>query len=91
MIVTKQSADACSRLFLAGVFFYSEDGGDKFLRNVGSHKIYTELHPRRRHSSLPQWKPQILHTSSELRLIQYSVRVGHFSQQGIDDDEYSNY
>jgi hypothetical protein len=31
-------------------FFYPEDG-DTFLRNVGSHKIYTAPHPRRRHSS----------------------------------------
>jgi hypothetical protein len=31
--------------------FYPEDGGDTFLRNVGSHKIYTTPHPRRRHSS----------------------------------------
>jgi hypothetical protein len=32
--------------------FYPEDGGDTFLRNVGSiHKIYTAPHPRRRHSS----------------------------------------
>lgn len=31
-------------------------------------------------------------TSSELRQIPYSVRVGHFSQQGTDDDDvYSNY
>jgi hypothetical protein len=32
-------------------FFYPEDGGDTFLRNVGSHKIYTAPHPRRHHSS----------------------------------------
>jgi hypothetical protein len=32
-------------------FFYPEDGGDTFLRNVVSHKIYTAPHPRRRHSS----------------------------------------
>jgi hypothetical protein len=43
--------------------FLPEDGGDTFLRNVGSHKIYTAPHPRRRHSSYsPQWKPQILHS-----------------------------
>jgi hypothetical protein len=30
---------------------YSEDGGDMLLRNVGSHKIYTAPHPRRRYSS----------------------------------------
>jgi hypothetical protein len=41
----------CSRWFLARGFFYPEDGGDTFLRNVGSHKIYTEPHPRIRHSS----------------------------------------
>jgi hypothetical protein len=29
-----------------------EDGGDTFLRNVGSHKIYTAPHPKRRHSSV---------------------------------------
>jgi hypothetical protein len=41
----------CSRWFLARGFFYNEDGGDTFLRNFGSHKIYTAPHPRRRHSS----------------------------------------
>jgi hypothetical protein len=30
---------------------YPEDAGDTFFRNVGSHKIYTAPHPRRRHSS----------------------------------------
>jgi hypothetical protein len=46
-----QPAATCSRWFLARGFFYSEDGGDTFLRNVGSHKIYTVPHPRRRNSS----------------------------------------
>jgi hypothetical protein len=46
-----QSASTCSRCFLARRFFYSEDEGDTFLRNFGSHKIYTAPHPRRRHSS----------------------------------------
>jgi hypothetical protein len=36
-----QSAATYSRWFLARGFFYPEDGGDKLLRNVGSHKIYT--------------------------------------------------
>jgi hypothetical protein len=35
----------CSRIFLPW------DGGDTFLQNVGSHKIYTAPHPRWRHSS----------------------------------------
>jgi hypothetical protein len=32
--------------FLARGFFCPEDGGDTFVRNVGSHKIYIEPHPR---------------------------------------------
>jgi hypothetical protein len=46
-----QSAATCSRWFLARRIFYPEDGSDTFLRNVGSHKMYTAPHPRRRHSS----------------------------------------
>jgi hypothetical protein len=38
---TYQSAATCSRWLLGRSFFYLEDGGDTFLRNVGSHKIYT--------------------------------------------------
>jgi hypothetical protein len=45
------SAATSLRWFLAREFFYPEDGGDMFLRNVGSHKIYMAPHPRRRHSS----------------------------------------
>jgi hypothetical protein len=36
---------------LAREFFYPEDAGDTFFQNVGSHKIYTAPHPRRRQSS----------------------------------------
>jgi hypothetical protein len=46
-----QSAATCSCWFLVPRFFYLEDGGDTFLRNVGSHKNYTLPHPRKRHSS----------------------------------------
>jgi hypothetical protein len=49
--VAAESAATCSRWFLARRFFYPEDGGDTFLRNEGSHKIYTAPHPRRWHSS----------------------------------------
>jgi hypothetical protein len=45
-----QTAATCSRWFLDRRFFYPENGGDTFLRDVGSHKIYTAPHPRRRHS-----------------------------------------
>jgi hypothetical protein len=34
----------CSCWFLTRGFFYPEDGGDTFLRNVGSHKIYMAPH-----------------------------------------------
>jgi hypothetical protein len=44
------TAATYSRWFLARGFFYPEGGGDTFLRNVGSHKVYTVPHPRRRHS-----------------------------------------
>jgi hypothetical protein len=37
--------------FSRAEFFYPENGGDTFFRNVGSHKIYTAPHPRRRYSS----------------------------------------
>jgi hypothetical protein len=37
----------CSRLFLARLIFDPEDGGDTFLRNVGSYTDYTALYPRR--------------------------------------------
>jgi hypothetical protein len=40
-----------SRWFTARGFFYPEDGGDRFFRNVGWRKIYTVPHLRRRHSS----------------------------------------
>jgi hypothetical protein len=35
----------CSRWFLARLIFNSEDGGDTFLRNVGSYTYYTALIP----------------------------------------------
>jgi hypothetical protein len=38
-------------VFLLVYFFYSEDGDDTFLRNVGSYKIHTAQHPTLRHSS----------------------------------------
>jgi hypothetical protein len=46
-----QSAATCSRWFTALGFFYPEDGGDTFLRNVAWRKIYIAPHPRRRHAS----------------------------------------
>jgi hypothetical protein len=45
------SAATSSCWFLARGFFYPADGGDTFLLNVDSHKMYTAPHPRRQHSS----------------------------------------
>jgi hypothetical protein len=42
-----QTATICSSWFLTLGFFYSEDGGDTLLRNVGLHKIYTAPNPRK--------------------------------------------
>jgi hypothetical protein len=46
---------------------YPEDGGDTFLRNVGSHKIFTAPHPRRRHSSVEE----LLKASFSIRSVSY--------------------
>jgi hypothetical protein len=35
----------------AHIFLYPEDGGHRFLRNVGLHKIYMAPHPTRQNSS----------------------------------------
>jgi hypothetical protein len=51
MNIHLQYAATCSSWFLVPGFFYPEDGGDTFLRNVGSYKIYTAPHPKRQHSS----------------------------------------
>jgi hypothetical protein len=48
LLFIQQSGTTCSRWFLARGCFYHEYGGDTFLRNVGSHKIYTKPHARRR-------------------------------------------
>jgi hypothetical protein len=48
------------KLAFARVFFYSEDGSDTFLRNVGSYKTHKPHQRWRDFSYLPQWEPQIL-------------------------------
>jgi hypothetical protein len=45
--VFSAGGSVCSHMLTV---FYPEDGGDTFLRNVGSHKIYRAPHFRRRHS-----------------------------------------
>jgi hypothetical protein len=45
------AAATSSRWFLVRGYFYLEDGGVIFLRNVGLHNIYMAPYPRRRHSS----------------------------------------
>jgi hypothetical protein len=53
---------------------YPEDGGDTFLRNVGSHKIYTEPHPRTRHSSLQiQSKITLSFQNSPIKIMKLEI------------------
>jgi hypothetical protein len=62
----------CSRWFLTRGFCNPEDGGDRFLRNIGSHKIYTAPYPRRRYySQSPLWKPQILYSFNAVLRISF--------------------
>jgi hypothetical protein len=49
--IRKRATNVSRWLQSACGFFYPEDGGYTFLRNVGSHKIYTAPNPRKRHSS----------------------------------------
>jgi hypothetical protein len=54
LVGTRRLISACCLLyvdFLLHLFFDPENGGDTFLRNVNSHKIYLAPHPRSRHSS----------------------------------------
>jgi hypothetical protein len=39
------------RLFFVRGFYFPEDAGDTFLRNVSSYKTHTTPHPRRGHCS----------------------------------------
>jgi hypothetical protein len=55
-------AATCSCWFLARGFFYPEDGGDTFLRNVCSHKIYTRRHIPE--DSILQWTGCWRHSKS---------------------------
>jgi hypothetical protein len=49
--ILQPPAHAGSSLADFSFFFYPEDGGDTFLRNVGLYYIYTTSHPRGLHSS----------------------------------------
>jgi hypothetical protein len=52
-----------------------QSSGDTFLRNVGSHKIYTASYPTRQHSSSsPSWK-QIFYKSVEVLVVLVVVVV----------------
>jgi hypothetical protein len=52
---------SCSSWFIALLIVNHEDGGNTFLRNVGSHTDYTALYLRRCRLSVIHWlQPQIL-------------------------------
>jgi hypothetical protein len=63
-------AEVCSHLVMVvtrSQIFYPEDGGDTFLRNVGSHKIYTAPYPRTRNfSSVSHLSNDFSHSSTFL-------------------------
>jgi hypothetical protein len=56
----REFAATCSRWFLARGFFYPEDGGETFLRNVGSHNL---------HGSTPQKTAFIPSTKSHIHFL----------------------
>jgi hypothetical protein len=58
-------------------WFIREDGGDTFLRNVGSYKINTAPHPRRRHRSHDEYSEKTCPaaTSSTTNPTDYLAKV----------------
>jgi hypothetical protein len=50
-MATQLSEKGITIATIKGRVFYPEDGGDTFLRNVGSRNIYTAPQPRRRNFS----------------------------------------
>jgi hypothetical protein len=76
----------CPRWFLARGFFYPEDGGDTFLRNVGSHKNYTAPHPRKRHSSTSVLFPRkmpVSHPHLGQRFSNTATSYGHYTSESL--------
>jgi hypothetical protein len=63
---------------------YLEDWGDTFLRNVGSCRIYTAPHPRRRHSSWLQLISQLqsVHGRSWLLISRFPILLALVGGQG---------
>jgi hypothetical protein len=72
------SPATCSLWFLARGFFYPEDGGDTFLRNVGSEKNYTAPHPRK-HFYVSTLRRSAVHSVSSVPIF-VSQRVTHLLQ-----------
>jgi hypothetical protein len=89
-----QPAATCSRWFFARRFFYSEDGDDTFLRNVGSHKIYTAPHPRRRHfhghrcENLSFYNISTLWSCEGPYLIHLNTRRGYSTSANVCDHHH---
>jgi hypothetical protein len=59
---------------------HPENGGDTFLRNVSSHKIYTAPHSRRRHSSNVSFFTSTVIIKSFLSVL---IQPFHFSRPNV--------
>jgi hypothetical protein len=68
-VLILQTAAICSSWFLVRGFVYPEAGGYTFLRNIGSQKIYTALHPTSRHSSTHPIPAELAPASTRLLLV----------------------
>jgi hypothetical protein len=50
-LAVTSSCELLVTLYLSHLFFHTDDRGNSFLRNVGSHRSHTASHVRREHSS----------------------------------------
>jgi hypothetical protein len=73
------SASTCSRWFLARRIFYPEDEVDTIIRNVGSHKNYTEQQSRKQLSSITEQEEKGNHYIEQHYLISRGDGRSQFS------------
>jgi hypothetical protein len=86
LVENRRQVSNCQRFSSLAVSLNSEDGGDTFLRNVGSNKIYTAPHPRRRHSptSLHEFPG---HTYNPLLQQSWLIKARSFVKAVLDQSD----